>query len=287
MRIIDIEQNTPVWLEMRKGRIGGSDAPIVMLDSPWTTPMQLWEEKQGLGKPRLENSAMRHGKEVEEAARQLYIEMTGVKMLPAVVENDTYPWMICSLDGISEDNKKIVEIKRANREDHELAKQGLVPRKYFAQLQHHIAGVEVDMIDYFSYNEKEGVIVQVLRDDAYIEALIEAEKKFWDCVQTFTPPALCERDFNKRYDNEWRFACINYQQACETFDAAEQLKETMRLELISASKNQNSSGCGMKVQKITRKGSINYSEISVLKEIDLDQYRKPCSTTWRITKEDE
>ncbi len=41
-------QHSNEWLELRKNKIGASDAPIIMKVSPWKTPYRLWEEKLGL-----------------------------------------------------------------------------------------------------------------------------------------------------------------------------------------------------------------------------------------------
>lgn len=286
MKLIDVDQGSDKWHEMRKNGIGASDAVVIMGDSPWMTPMQLWEEKQGLGKPRAINSAMSRGTNLEEKARKSYIEMTGIKMSPAVVKDSHYDFMFASLDGISDDNSLILEIKCPGKEDHELAVYGQVPKKYHAQLQHQLAVTGLRMVHYFSFDGENGVIVTVERDNDYIANLIESEREFWECVKSFTPPPLCERDFNKRYDNEWRFACVNWLNAKDNLKLAEKMEESMRQELISASQSMNSIGCGVKLQKIMRAGCVQYSEIPELKDVNLGKYRKSPSESWRITQDE-
>ncbi len=44
MKIIDLEQGTPEWLEWRKNGIGSSDIATIMGANPYQTPYQLWEE---------------------------------------------------------------------------------------------------------------------------------------------------------------------------------------------------------------------------------------------------
>lgn len=99
---------------------------------------------------------------------------------------------------------------------------------------------------------------------------------------------LCKYDdqFTKRDDNEWRFACVNWLNAKEKLTRAQQAEETMRKELISASQSQNSKGCGVKLQKVMRKGSVNFSEIPELIDVDLEKYRKPTCESWRITQDE-
>ena len=65
------------WLEWRREGIGASDAPVIMGVSPWTTPLQLWENKL-LGKSgQLETSSMRRGKDMEKEARRHFEEQMG------------------------------------------------------------------------------------------------------------------------------------------------------------------------------------------------------------------
>ena len=65
-----------------------------------------------------------------------------------------------------------------------------------------------------------------------------------------------------------------------------------KIEQVSASlkdragdKNVISFGC--KIQTISRKGSVDYKKIDTLKDVDLDQYRKPASTYQKISYEKE
>ena len=99
---------------------------------------------------------------------------------------------------------------------------------------------------------------------------------------------LCKYDdqFTKRDDNEWRFACVNWLNAKENLQRAQEIEGTMRQELISASQLQNSKGCGVRLQKVTRVGSVNFSEIPELIDVDLNKYRKPPSESWKITQDE-
>ena len=48
-------------------------------------------------------------------------------------------------------------------------------------------------------------------------------------------------------------------------------------------KGVNTLGCGIKVEKNSRKGNVDYTLIQELKNLDLDQYRKPSFDVWRIS----
>jgi len=81
--MIHLTQQTPQWHEMRKSMIGASDAPVIMGVSPWKTQHQLWLEKLGLYKQE-SGWHMQRGLELEEGARNLFREITGIRILPDV-----------------------------------------------------------------------------------------------------------------------------------------------------------------------------------------------------------
>src|SRR5688572_26054998 len=105
---IDLEQNTPEWLEFRRTRLGASDACIIMGVSPWNTPYQLWEQKVGLKENDATNDAMRRGTQMEDEARQAFIKETGIFIKPKVKVSKNHEWIIASLDGIDAEEKNIV-----------------------------------------------------------------------------------------------------------------------------------------------------------------------------------
>ena len=78
------EQGSPEWLAMRRTKIGASDAPIIMGVSPWTTPLQLWEQKV-LGTSRAKTFFMQEGIDWEPKIREWYSNKTGLKFQPEVV----------------------------------------------------------------------------------------------------------------------------------------------------------------------------------------------------------
>ncbi len=98
---------------------------------------------------------------------------------------------------------------------------------------------------------------------------------------------LCkyEPDYNKRDDKTWQRLSEQWLSAKETLKMAEQIEEEARQALVAESQSMNSKGCGVRVQKITRLGSVKYSEIAELQGINLESYRKPQTESWRITNE--
>ncbi len=188
-----LEQGSPEWVEMRKNYIGASDAPIIMGVSPWMTPLQLWEQKLGFFEVK-ENFAMKRGKYLEQEARKEFEEETGLIVFPDVVLHTTYAWMMASLDGIDIERKNIVEIKCPGKKDHILALLGEIPEKYYPQLQHQMEVCNLKSIFYFSYSPsakdmKKTALLEVAKDEKYIDLLIKKESEFYDCMVSLTMPS--------------------------------------------------------------------------------------------------
>lgn len=276
-------QNTPEWEKHRKNKIGASDAPIIMQESPWTTPYQLWEKKMDLVCDPKTTPAQQRGHDLEPLAREELEKMTGILFLPRVIFHPTTNYLMASLDAIDPEGLNIAEIKCAGKEDHSLALAGQVPRKYFPQLQHQLEVCQLDLVLYFSFDGSKGVIVKVYRDDKYIKEMLQKEKEFWECMQEFNPPPLTDKDFEKKDDESWKETAQEWRLISNQMKELENREKQLRDSLISMSNNRNAMGHGIKVSTYPRKGSVDYSSIPEIRNIDLELYRKKTSKCWKIT----
>lgn len=281
MKIIDVDQGSESWKELRKTKIGGSDAASIM-GIGFLTPYQLWEQKV-LGKETTENDAMRRGKDLEGKARDLYIQTKGIEVNPAVILHDN-DWMMASLDGISLNGEIALEIKAPGPKDHATAFEGKVPEKYYPQCQHIMEVCQLNEMDYFSFDGVNGVVVKVFRDNDYIKKLLEKEYEFWQRVQNLDPPELTERDYKKKSGIEWELAVKEYLEAKEAISSWEEKEKIRRKNLIEISNGQNCIGSGVRVQRVVSQGRVDYSIVKELQGIDLEPYRKPRTETWKITE---
>ena len=276
-------QQSEEWLKMRKNKVGASDAPVIMGVSPWKTPYQLWLEKVSSHIQDQKSEAMQRGLDLEEEARSTFEQMTGLTVIPLVVLHDEYDWMMASLDGIDIEKKAIVELKCPNKIDHQMAVSGKIPEKYFPQLQHQIAVCKVDKAYYFSYNGREGAIVQIYRDDKYIKQLIEKERHFYDCVQTFNAPEANERDYNIIDEEETCFLASKILETKKMIKNLEKQESIMMEDFMKRCEFRNTQGNNFKLTKSVRKGSVDYSSIPQLLGVDTEKYRKPTVEAWRLT----
>lgn len=290
-----MEQGTQEWLEMRKSHIGASDAPVIMgvckfklNDGRLKTPRLLWEEKLGLLKTESNNYATRYGTRMEEPARKEYQEMVNDLFEPAIVFHPEIKYMMASLDGINLTQDRAVEIKNANATDHEVARNGKVPKHYYPQVQHQLEILfqlyNITQIDYFSYHKGEGIIVPVDRNEKYVKEMIDSEAKFIKCVNELEEPDIIDGDFVER-DTQWVTIAREFWLCKQTKRDLEVEEKALEKKLKDLSEGVSSRAEGYRYAVGTVRGSVDYKAIPELANVDFDQYRKPCSMRWSLQKE--
>jgi putative phage-type endonuclease len=281
--ICDLHQNTDEWLEFRKKRIGASEAPIILGVSPWTTPLQLWEQKLNLVERPAQTMSMSRGIELEPVALDLFNKMIGITLKPTVVQSTEFEWMIASLDGF-DGVKTAVEIKCPGRHDHQTALDGKIPEKYIPQLQHQLYVTCLESMWYTSFDGKEAVHLQVHADKEYQNKMIKLEIAFYKCMEEFTPPPMGDKDYQIKNDTLYLKLCEDYCFAKRDLCLLQNQERHLREELIKANNGLNTIGGGLKISKCIRKGAIDYKIISELRGIDLDMFRSDPVISWRITE---
>jgi len=165
-----------------------------------------------------------------------------------------------------------------------LALKNEIPPYYMAQCQKQMFVSGKDCMAYVSYRSDEDYVeILVVRDDAFIEKMIEAEKAFYKCLIDFTPPPATDKDYVVKDDEDWNKITFQWKFAKETLKEWEEREKTLRDQLIDMCDGQSSMGAGVKISKCIKKGNIDYGSIEILKDVNLDAYRKPVSNFWRIS----
>lgn len=272
------------WLEWRRQGIGATDACVIMQVSPWKTSRQLWEEKVFGNSVQPENSAMTRGKALEPIARSWFEETMNITVFPKNKVHILHDWVRASLDGIDMEEKILVEIKCPNKEDHLTAVGKKVPEKYWPQVQHQLLVTGLPGMYYCSYNGTQGAIVEVARDDSYIESMFSEEEKFWHMVLNKESPELTEHDFlDMKSNREWQLLEMRWIENNEILGRAEKLDKEIRQSMISLAQQNNAKGTGVKVSKSICQGMLDYKQARIdHPEIDWEYYRKKAGTKWNF-----
>lgn len=280
-----MQQQTSEWLAFRRERIGASDAPVIMGDSPWCTPYRRWQEKMGLVEQPAQTYVMRRGLEGEDVARAKFEDYFGISVSPTVLIHPDIEWMIASMDGVSADGDIGVEIKHAGAEDHSTAKNGKVPTKYYAQLQHQHEVGRFKTLYYCSIGkDDEFVCFEVPRDDIYIAGLLQKEKAFYGCISNFESPDLSDGDFVDSSDPFVERSAAAWLEVHRKLKALEAREKELRTELIRAAGDRPTVVGGVKVNSYMRRGNVDYASIPELKGVELDGYRKSATKCWKISE---
>lgn len=186
--------NHEEWLQIRRGFIGGSDAGAVVGLDEYKSPYSLWAEKTGRIPPFEGNITTKVGAYLEELVAQMFTEETGKKVRKHnfTMVNDLFPWACANVDRLVNGEKAILEIKTSNSFPvMRQCRNGEFPARWWAQVCHYLAvtGLEKAYLAVL-IRCRELKIFELERDNAEIAALMEAERDFWQLVQSDTPPAI-------------------------------------------------------------------------------------------------
>lgn len=175
---------SPEALLLRGNALGGSDANTVMSGDEKRI-LKLWREKRGEVEPEdlSDNLAVQMGSWSEDLNRQWFEKQTGLAVrttdLPACDQAE--PFMRCTLDGWVADQRAVFEAKHCGTRSTDAE----VFARYVPQLTHNClcTGATSAFLSVFKGNGDWAMFEYDLDAD-YAERLIEAERRFWTCVQS-------------------------------------------------------------------------------------------------------
>ena len=195
---IAIQQGTPEWLELRRGKVTASRVADILAKTKTGPSASRNNYLIELALQRVTktieesytNAAMEWGTQTEPQARVAYEVKTGnfVDQV-AFIDHPTIAGFGCSPDGLVGDSG-LIEIKCPNSATHwSYIKANEPPNKYFIQMQAQMAVTGAKWCDFVSFDPRmpersQLLIVNVPRDAEYI-LYMEAEiKQFLNEVQT-------------------------------------------------------------------------------------------------------
>ena len=183
--------NHEEWLALRHQYIGGSDAAAVVGMNAWVSPYSLWAEKTGRLPGFEGNLATEVGTYLEEFVAQKFAEVTGKKVRKCNLSifNDEYPWAIANIDREIVGEDAGLEIKTTTELNLSKFKGGEYPAHYYCQCMHYMA-VTGKKRWYLAVliGNREFKWFTIERDEGEIKALMDAEQKFKQLIDSDTPP---------------------------------------------------------------------------------------------------
>lgn len=181
------------WLNVRRESIGGSDAAAIVGMNDHVSPYSLWcnKTKRTLDAP--DNEAMRIGRDLEDYVARRWCEQTQkrAKRINAILKREEYPFAHANVDRWVVGENAGLECKTTSILRLKDFKNGEYPQNYYAQCVHYMAitGAERWYLAVLVLG-KGFYHFTIERDCAEIEALMGAEKDFFELVKTDTPPEI-------------------------------------------------------------------------------------------------
>lgn len=201
-------ENEQQWLKGRMNGIGGSDASVTIGRNPYKSNVELYEEKIGKTVPEdiSDKPCVIYGNKAEEPIRELFqadhpeykVDYHEFRIL----QSKKYPFMQASLDGelTDQDGRKgILEIKTSSiNQSMQYAKwKDQIPDNYYAQILHYLLVTGWDFVvlrarlrcDWWDDVARErDYRIDRCNVEADLEYLLEAEMRFWKCVENRKMP---------------------------------------------------------------------------------------------------
>nr|WP_180051300.1 YqaJ viral recombinase family protein [Acinetobacter sp. YH12211] len=189
------------WLEVRKQGIGSSDAATACGLNPYMSMLELWMIKTGRTQQNVDDDSsgvapLYWGKQLEPLVAEYYSLHTNnkVRRVNAVLQHPDpdKSFMLANLDYavVGSDDVQILECKTAGEHGARLWRDG-VPLYVLCQVQHQLAvtGKQAAHVCVLICGH-ETKIFKVTRSESVIQHIIQAERYFWECVETDTPPSV-------------------------------------------------------------------------------------------------
>lgn len=287
---VNFQQGSQEWLDWRKGLLTATEAPILMGASPYCTALEGWKRKTGQIPGQVVNLAMLRGQRDEPIAREMFIKETGINMIPSCIESSLYNFLGASLDGLSECESVILEIKsNADHYHKDLETKHIIPEFHWMQIQHQMfcGDGTIKMAYYVSYNKGKILIKEIFPDINWMNEYFKEAKEYWRKCVFFEAPALSLKDYeDKNYDLEFCNIATEYRNIDLMIKELEEKKNHYKKQLVTLCEDKNCIASGIKILKKSIKGRIDYEKIPELENINTEKYRKEIKASWVILIDD-
>lgn len=267
---LNLQPNTPEWLEARKNYRTASEAAIVLGISPFTNREKFKLIKAGLAK-QFYSKAMQLGHETEDQIRQWANNHFGKDFKEEIWVNDGY---LASLDGI--DGDTLIEIKTSSNTYNKI-KEGDVPDYYWYQIQQQLycsPATKAYLVAYCPKTQQYAVSDLIEIDPTAIEAIDDA----WVSFDAMPVP---EGPVNADDNLDLRILFEKYAEAKRLVDVAQaeldQLKESI-LTFKAADRNVTCAG----YEIVYRKGAKKVDYKTACKGVDLEPFTSYGEPSWSL-----
>ena len=256
----------------RKQFVGGSDARIIMGNDE-VALQRLWREKRGEIEPEdlSANLIVQLGSVTEDLNRLWYERNTGrsVRDVQHHVRHSTIGYMGATLDGIVDQTEAVFEAKFML--PWSFSEEAAV-EKHMAQLQHNmwVTNLRSSVLSIITGGGK-WVEIKVAADPIYQAVLVEAERSFWEAVQSGERPTVmgaepprprieAVRTVDMSASNTWAEFADLFLETRPAFMAHERAKAELKVLMPEDAKE--ATGHGIKAKR-SKSGAVSFDLLSM------------------------
>jgi len=279
-----LKQGSQDWLNARTGLITGSRVGAILGYSPFAKPQDVLREmvRQHHGAERefTGNVATDWGSEHEKDAIAQYENEVGVIVMEkGFVLHSKYNIFGVSPDGLVGNNGMI-----ESKCPYSQKIPDDIPDHYYAQVQLSLDTLQRDWCDFIYWTPEDFKVTRIQKDETWLPRHLPDLEHFYQWyLDEIDNPAHLEPLVKHMEGEDWEGAVRDYQDAKNALDAAKTLEAKARKSLIKIAGEVSAEGCGLKLTRIERAGAIDYSKVPQLENIDLEQYRKKGTVSYRIS----
>ena len=275
--IINLTQGSDEWLEYRRSRIGSSDVPALMGVSPYAHANDVLKSKLGFNKTLSDHTKriFQDGHDFEARFRdQIQGQFNGEITAP-VIESKKNDRFFTSIDLFNEEHQFYGEVKSTVSKD--ILSQvaaNKVPDHFYYQMNWTLGILGWDS----------GMLYVINRETSYgYELKVNFDPMIFAEQERIAEIFLNQLDEQRSILAPDQIALANIAAANKKIKRVQKMiddySERVKLEAEKLlGQSVKIEGAGISIERIERKGSIDYSAVPELKNIDLEKYRKPTST---------
>jgi putative phage-type endonuclease len=285
MKIINIDQRTPEWLDWRRAGLGGSDISAICGVNPYKTPLDVYNEKVN-GTSQNMTPAMLRGVNYESEALEVFKrerrQFSSWDYIPIICEHDDCGAWRASLDGYCKKNNSLVEIKIPGLKTLDMASYGQIPLYYQYQIQWQLFVSNCSFAYYFVYHPESltSYTIAIYPDANLIEQMLVKATEFWQNLQNCIPP-LPPR--SKKEACAETSAILREMLDCkEQEKAASERYKSLLADLMQIEGVENGLESDVATLSVSERSSVDYKKACEDAGVDLEAYRKPSTKVWVI-----
>jgi len=179
--------NKRIWIENRRGYLGGTDAAAILGKNPYKSPLQVWCEKTNkiAVKNLDDNLAVQIGIHLEDSIATLFENKTGHKTrrVNQTMVHEDYPFICANIDRKITNEPVLLEIKTGNIFQKKEYDKGTIPDQYYWQCLHYLNVTKYESCYlYVILNNRYDYLYEIIAEDhkENMKHLLDAEINFWE-----------------------------------------------------------------------------------------------------------